>query len=165
MFIVQYFIACLYSVYSISCYLTWVQCFLLIETYFKTRCVKIKLVTYRPTDRPTDRQTDIVTYRAAIAAKNIHIQGFIWEGINYEYLISLFCKPSLPISYFTFYLKCPRNVHKAWNRFLAVFAEFTWFIFNHYGLFNCCLASRVCKILLIILKLFQPEILNEKILI
>ena len=35
----------------------------------------IKLVVYRqtdrPTDQPTDRQTDIVTYRAAIAAKNI----------------------------------------------------------------------------------------------
>ena len=29
--------------------------------------------TDRPTDRPTDRQTDIVTYRAAIAAKNIRI--------------------------------------------------------------------------------------------
>ena len=34
----------------------------------------IKLVVHRqtdqPTDRQTDRETDIVTYRAAIAAKN-----------------------------------------------------------------------------------------------
>ena len=29
--------------------------------------------TDRPTDRQTDRPTDIVTYRAAIAAKNKHI--------------------------------------------------------------------------------------------
>ena len=28
-------------------------------------------LTDRPTDRPPDRQTDIVTYRAAIAAKNV----------------------------------------------------------------------------------------------
>ena len=32
--------------------------------------LSLKLVVDRQTDRPTDRQTDIVTYRAAIAAKN-----------------------------------------------------------------------------------------------
>ena len=31
------------------------------------------LHTDKPTDQPTDRQTDIVTYRAAIAAKNINL--------------------------------------------------------------------------------------------
>ena len=31
----------------------------------------IKLVVHRQTDQPTDRQTDIVTYRAAIVAKNV----------------------------------------------------------------------------------------------
>ena len=30
----------------------------------------MRLVADRPTDRPTDRQSDIVTYKAAIAAKN-----------------------------------------------------------------------------------------------
>ena len=35
--------------------------------FYKTRWAQ----TDRPTDRLTDQQTDIVTYRAAIAAKNV----------------------------------------------------------------------------------------------
>ena len=38
---------------------------------FSTFELLLKLVGDRQTDRPSDRPTDIVTYRAAIAAKNL----------------------------------------------------------------------------------------------
>ena len=37
--------------------------------------------TDRPTDRQTYRQTDIVTYRAAIAARNFFTKGNSWWAI------------------------------------------------------------------------------------
>ena len=46
----------------------------------------LKLVVDRPTNHPTNRQTDIVTYRAAIAAKNLvflfNIENIMQNGIR-----------------------------------------------------------------------------------
>ena len=41
--------------------------YILLPIYFE---LTLKLVGHRQIDRPTDGRTDIVTYRAAIAAKN-----------------------------------------------------------------------------------------------
>ena len=53
----------LYALYSMHCF--FMHCILCIV------CYSLFSMHFRPSDHPTDRPTDIVTYRAAIAAKNV----------------------------------------------------------------------------------------------
>ena len=54
------------------------------NSIFKTRCGP----TDRPTDQLTDRQTDIVTYRAAIAAKNYKLSFKVYSSSSSSFIDS-----------------------------------------------------------------------------
>jgi hypothetical protein len=62
----------LYAFCSMHCILCIVR-YALCSMYCILCIVTLKLITGRPTDQQTDRPTDIVSYRAAIAAKNLHL--------------------------------------------------------------------------------------------
>ena len=51
----------------------------------------LKCVGDRPTDRPTDGQTDIVLYRAAISAKNNHLNTYMKKSIQLDIIQAFPC--------------------------------------------------------------------------